>query len=164
MLVCAAHDMVTSMPPVETHDRPCRILIIEDDPDDVYLFQKALRTAETVIGAEVETEHVDNGLDAVFLVSREDQLDRLPDALVLDLNMPRLDGMSFLRSLRNSLALRDLPVFVLTTTSASSIHAEAMQAGADKVYVKPNDGDQLAAIAMDVVHGALSRRSANPRS
>ena len=75
----------------------------------------------------------------------------LPDILVLDLNMPKLDGIKFLMSLRQSLFLKDLPVFVLTTTTARSIHEEAMRAGADKVYVKPNDANSLLSIALDMV-------------
>ncbi len=61
----------------------------------------------------------------------------LPDVLVLDLNMPRLNGIEFLRSLRNSLVLWDLPVFVLTTSGDPAIHEEALQAGADQVFAKP---------------------------
>lgn len=150
--------MVILMSAVDTKEKACRIMIIEDDQDDVYLLERALDGAHHILNRRIETEHVDNGLDAVFRVSREDQTDKLPDALVLDLNMPRLDGIRFLRSLRNSLQLRDLPVFVLTTTTAPSIHEEAMRAGADKVYVKPNDADALLAIALEIVVAAASRR------
>nr|WP_256381004.1 response regulator [Methylosinus sp. PW1] len=84
--------------------------------------------------------------------------DKLPDVLVLDLNMPRLDGVKFLKSLRRSLLLKELPVFVLTTSTAPSIHEEAMRAGADKVFVKPNDAEALLAIALEIVSSALERR------
>jgi two-component system, chemotaxis family, chemotaxis protein CheY len=134
--------------------RPCRVMIIEDDEDDVFLLKRALQQARRSLERDIECEQVDNGLDALFLVTREDLTERLPDALVLDLNMPRLDGIKFLRSLRQSLQLRDLPVFVLTTTSATSIHKEALQAGADRVFVKPNDANALAAIAMEIVGSA----------
>ncbi|MGA8170359.1 MAG: response regulator, partial [Methylocystis sp.] len=80
------------------------------------------------------------GLDALYLVSRQDLTERLPDALVLDLNMPRLDGIKFLKSLRQALLLEALPVFVLTTTTATSIHDEAMRANelvCDARYPKP---------------------------
>jgi CheY-like chemotaxis protein len=96
------------MSTVDTKQRTCRILIIEDDQDDVFLFKRALDRVQRILKCGIETEHVDNGLDALFLVSREDLTDKLPDALVLDLNMPRLDGIKFLRSLRKSLLLKDL--------------------------------------------------------
>lgn len=143
---------------VESKERACRILIIEDDYDDVFLLRRALDTAERILHRRIVCEHVDNGRDAVFLVSREDQTDKLPDALILDLNMPKLNGVEFLRSLRNSLLLKNLPVFVLTTTATPSIHEEAMRAGADKIYVKPNDAEALGAIALEIASAALSRR------
>ena len=127
------------------------MLIVEDDEDDVFLFKRALERARTAFACEIECEEVGNGLDALFLVSREDLTEKLPDALVLDLNMPRLNGLEFLRSLRQSLALRHVPVFVLTTTTAPAIHREAMEAGANRVYVKPNDSEALAAIAWEIV-------------
>jgi two-component system, chemotaxis family, chemotaxis protein CheY len=150
--------MVIEMPPVETTNRACRVLIIEDDQDDVFLFKRALDSARAILHREIECEQVDNGLDAIFLVSREEITDKLPDVLVLDLNMPRLDGVKFLKSLRRSLLLKDLPVYVLTTSTAPAIHEEAMRAGADKVFVKPNDAEALLAIALEIVGAALARR------
>lgn len=126
-------------------------MIIEDDPDDVFLFKRALERARLVLNREIKWEHVSNGLDAILLVSQKDIIDKLPDALVLDLNMPRLDGIKFLRSLRNSLVLEDLPVFVLTTSTEAAVHAEAIRAGADKVFVKPNNTEALLEIALEIV-------------
>ena len=78
--------------------------------------------------------------------------ENLPDILVLDLNMPKLDGMKFLRSLRQSLFLKDLPVFVLTTTTAKSIHEEAMRGRRQQgTHVKPDDAKALLSIALDMV-------------
>lgn len=131
-------------------------MIIEDDDDDVFLLKRALDRARLGLDKEMEVERVDNGLDALLLISREDLIDKLPDALILDLNMPRLDGVKFLRSLRRSLMLKDLPVFVLTTTTAPLIHAEAMSAGANKVFVKPTDLNALAAIAQEIIAQAAS--------
>lgn len=139
--------------------RPCRILIIEDDEDDVFLLKRALDRARLSLELDIECEHVNNGLDALFLVSKEDLTATLPDALILDLNMPRLDGIKFLRSLRQSLLLKDLPVFVLTTTTAVSIHDEALRAGADKVFVKPNDAEALATIAREIMMSATRGNS-----
>jgi two-component system, chemotaxis family, chemotaxis protein CheY len=149
-------EMVVEMPGVETKQRNFRVLMIEDDEDDVFLFRRALDAAKAELGLEVACERIDNGLDALYLVTREDLTENLPDALVLDLNMPRLDGLKFLKSLRCSLRLKAIPVFVLTTTSAPSIHEEAMGAGANKVYVKPNDSGALHAIATEILT-ALAR-------
>ena len=125
-------------------------MIVEDDRDDVFLLNRAFDDARRMLECDIQTEHVENGLDALYLVSRQDLTEKLPDVLVLDLNMPQLDGIKFLKSLRQSLLLKDLPVFVLTTATATSIHHEAMRAGADKVYVKPNNSKALLSIALDI--------------
>jgi two-component system, chemotaxis family, chemotaxis protein CheY len=146
----------------ETKDRVCRILIIEDDLDDVFLFRRAVDRASLILSCEIVCEQVSNGLDAIFLITREDLMAKLLDAVVLDLNMPRFDGMQFLQSLRHSLALNDLPVFVLTTSAEPALHAEARKAGADKVFVKPNDTEALLQIALEIVTDGFSTPKHGP--
>ena len=126
-------------------------MIIDDDRDDVFLLNRALDDARRILKCDIQTEHIENGLDALYLVSRQDLTGKVPDVLVLDLSMPRLDGIKFLKSLRQSLLLTDVLVLVLTTTTATSMHEEAIRAGADKVYVKPNDSKALLSIALDIV-------------
>ncbi len=126
-------------------------MLIEDDPDDVFLFERALDSVKADLRREVALEHAGDGLQAAYQVSIEDLTNRLPDVLVLDLNMPRLDGVKFLRALRGTLELSDVPVFVLTTSTARPVHEEALRAGADKVYVKPDSADALSAIAAEIV-------------
>jgi two-component system, chemotaxis family, chemotaxis protein CheY len=139
------------MSAAEAKEKACKVLIIEDDPDDIFLFRRAVERARLILNREINLEDVGNGLDALIRVSRLDVMDELPDVLVLDLNMPRLNGIEFLRSLRNSLVLWDLPVFVLTTSGESAIHDEATRAGADKVYIKPHNADGLVQIALEIV-------------
>ena len=131
--------------------RPCRVLLIEDDPDDVFLFERALDSVKVGLRHEVALELVRDGLEAAFLVSVEDLTDRLPDVMVLDLNMPRLNGVKFLHVLRETIELSEVPVFVLTTSTARPVHDEALRAGADKVFVKPDSADALSAIAAEIV-------------
>jgi two-component system, chemotaxis family, chemotaxis protein CheY len=150
--------MVTHMSAVEAKERACRVLIIEDDEDDVFLIKRALDRAGCILKRDIESEHVENGLEALFRVSKLDHTETLPDVLILDLNMPRINGIAFLRSLRESLLLKDLPVFVLTTCASSSIHEEAIRAGADRIFVKPRDDDALRAIATEIVAAATNWR------
>jgi two-component system chemotaxis response regulator CheY len=131
--------------------RPCRVMLIEDDPDDVFLFERALDNVKTGLQQEIALERAGDGLEAAYRVSIEDLTNRLPDVLVLDLNMPRLNGVKFLRALRATLELSELPVFVLTTSTARPVHDEALRAGADKVYAKPDSADALSAIASEIV-------------
>jgi CheY-like chemotaxis protein len=139
--------------------KECRVVLIEDDPDDVYLFRRALEEVHLAPPIEVALEHVDNGLDALFFVSHRDLIGRLPDVFVLDLNMPRLDGVKFLKTTRESFHLRDIPVVVLTTSAEGAVHAAAMRAGADKVFVKPDNAPALEAIAREIVERGVAYAS-----
>jgi CheY-like chemotaxis protein len=135
-------------------------MLIEDDPDDVYLFERALDQVKAGIGREVVLETVGDGLDATYQISIEDLTNRLPDILVLDLNMPRPNGVKFLHALRATFQLSELPVVVLTTSSAEPVHDEALRAGADKVFVKPDNADDLLQIAAEVIdRGVVYRQS-----
>ena len=136
--------------------RPCRVLLIEDDPDDIFLFERALDRMRARTGREVALEHAGDGLDAAYRVSLEDLTNKLPDVLVLDLNMPRLNGVKFLHALRATLELSELPVFVLTTSTARPVHEEALRAGADKVFVKPDSADALSEIAAEIVERGMA--------
>ncbi len=138
--------------------KPCRVMLIEDDPDDVYLFERALDRVKAGIGREVVLERAGDGLDAAYQISIEDLTNRLPDVLVLDINMPRLNGVKFLRALRGSFQLSDLPVVVLTTSTAKRVHDEALSAGADKVFVKPDDADALMEVVAEVIDRGVTYR------
>ncbi len=126
-------------------------MLIEDDPDDVFLFDRALDRVKARLGQEIVVEYAGDGLDAAYRVSVEDLTSKLPDVLVLDLNMPRLDGVKFLHTLRHTFELSQLPVIVLTTSTARPVHEEALRAGADKVFVKPDSANALSAIAAEIV-------------
>jgi len=126
-------------------------MLIEDDLDDVFLFERALDRVKAGLRQEAALEHSADGLDATYRVAIEDLTNRLPDVLVLDLNMPRLDGVKFLRALRGTLELNKLPVFVLTTSTERPVHEEALRAGADKIFVKPDSADAMSAIAAEIV-------------
>ena len=135
----------------EPTQTPCRVLLLEDDPDDVYLFERALDQVKAGIGREVILEHAGDGLEGTYQVSIDDLTNRLPHVVVLDLNMPRLNGVNFLHALRGTFELRDLPVVVLTTSTAKPVHDEALRAGADKVFVKPDTADALLEIAAEII-------------
>jgi len=135
-------------------------MLVEDDPDDVYLFERALDQVKAGIGRDIVLERAGDGLDAASQISIEDLTNRLPDVVVLDLNMPRLDGIKFLRALRGTFELSGLPVVVLTTSTAKPTHDEALKAGADTVFVKPDNADALLAIAAEIIdRGVIYARS-----
>ncbi len=66
-----------------------------------------------------------------------------PDAIITDINMPRMDGFGFITAVRGRDALRAVPILVLTTESAAEMKTRARDAGATGWIVKPFDPDKL---------------------
>ncbi len=103
-----------------------RILLIEDDMDLAASLKLALRKE----GYRVDHEATGNaGLAAA--------LDAPPDLLLLDLNLPDVDGLSICRELRNAGALGDLPIIMLTARSLEGDRVKGLDVGADDYVTKP---------------------------
>src|SRR3954470_21790249 len=93
------------------------ILLAKDSDDDVVLIRRALQTA----GVKARLQVVDNGQDAVdYLMGLDSYADRtrhpFPKLILLDLQMPRLNGFEVLKVIREKLHLTQLPVIVLTNS------------------------------------------------
>ncbi|WP_136650517.1 response regulator [Paracoccus aeridis] len=105
--------------------------------DDSRTIRDTLRI--TLVGAGMMVTTADDGLHALQLL---DQMDR-PDAIISDINMPRLDGFGFIRAVRAIDHLRAVPILVLTTESAPELRERARAAGATGWIVKPFDPGKL---------------------
>ncbi|ODN71927.1 response regulator [Methylobrevis pamukkalensis] len=139
------------MPTDHQLDSVCRILIVEDDPDDVFLLESAFSRVTAAAGTRLRVQTVGNGLEAINFVTMHDVVNDLPDIIVLDLNMPVIDGIGFLRSLRRSFDFEAIRVIVLTTSADHQIHATAREAGADEIFTKPDTREELVAIARRII-------------
>jgi CheY-like chemotaxis protein len=123
---------------------PLRILLVEDDAADAHLVRLAM--AETRINATLE--HVVDGREALEYLRRE--TDRFkealrPDLILLDLNMPRLDGREFLVAVKADVALRAIPVVVLSTSDVERDVRGAYRLGAAGYVAKPLDVSEFIA-------------------
>ena len=120
--------------------RKCfRILVVDDDPQDVELLCHALRTR----GTEFWMDTVGDGAEALAYLRREaPYADRpRPHLILLDLNMPRKDGRTFLAERRADLLLLAIPVVVLTTSGAECDVRDCYALGANCFVTKPVDYD-----------------------
>ena len=79
-----------------------------------------------------------NGRDAVEIASRE-----RPDLLIIDLNMPEMDGYEAIANLRKDLSMATLPIMVLTSEEGPGIERRVLELGADDYMLKPFDPDVL---------------------
>lgn len=125
------------MKPLAGAGRPARILLVEDNEDDVELTRLALARARLA----VTMEHVRSGEECLRRLRREDPLGgvQLPDLVLLDLNMPRMDGREVLQAIVADARLRHLPVIVLTTSDADADVLQAYRLRCNSYVVKPVD-------------------------
>ena len=120
------------------------ILLIEDNPDDVELTMRALEKSRISNEVVVARDGVE-GLD--YLYGRGDfagrDLDIMPQVILLDLNMPRMNGLEFLQRIRADERTRLLPVVVLTTSNEDRDKIESYKLGANSYVRKPVDFQQF---------------------
>jgi len=113
------------------------LLLAEDDEDDQFLFQEALAS----VHSGIECIMVNNGKEAMRLL-QQDVL-TLPDYIFLDLNMPVMDGLDCLASLKKDPMLKDIPVIIYSTTITELILAQTRKLGVHSTFKKPDSIDSL---------------------
>ena len=97
------------------------ILYAEDDPDDVFMVQEAFQHYDGV----VELLHAANGFEAIKQLKQARLRNTLPCLIILDINMPGMDGKETLIRIRQSEDFRNIPVVLFTTSSSESDKAFA---------------------------------------
>lgn len=111
-------------------DSVLRILLVEDDPDDIELMHDALKDNNILFSLDT----IKQG-DAVLPYL--EKTDIHPDVVVLDLNLPKMHGREVLKSIKSSPAIAHIPVVILTTSSAKKEIDYCIQNGADQYLIKP---------------------------
>ncbi len=124
------------------------ILLVEDDPGDVLIMREALEDSKIVNRLYT----VDNGEAAVdFLHQRGEFTDApRPDLILLDLNLPRLDGREVLARIKGEPSLRRTPVVVLTTSGAEEDIVRSYDLHANAYVTKPVDLDQFMKVVKQI--------------
>src|SRR4051812_1870021 len=119
----------------------CALLHVEDDDAAAFLFRLALDEAEL----PVSVYRVSDGQQALDFLRKTGryQKARTPALLVLDLNMPRVNGWTVLAERQKDHALQSIPTLVLSTASAQQNEARAIAAGAQYYLEKPMNFDLL---------------------
>lgn len=106
------------------------ILLVEDDELDVISVQRSLSKLES----DYELQTAYNGIEALHKLNG---MKELPDVILLDLNMPKMNGIELLRTLRAQERFRDLNVFVMTTSSEGPDRDMAEELGISGYIIKP---------------------------
>ena len=108
------------------------VLIVEDHDDTREMLQLIL----TIYGCRVLAAV--NGDDAIRLAEKT-----LPDLVLMDMKMPRLDGLSLTRAIRSHPTLSKVPIVAMTGMVTPQFHREAVNAGCDDCLDKPIDFERL---------------------
>jgi CheY-like chemotaxis protein len=112
-----------------------QILLVEDNPADIYLFRQALERA----GLTFELTVLMDGGDALAFARSDGKhsAGRVPDLLVLDLNLPKVGGCEVLEAVRQNANLSNLAVAVVTSSAASQDFERCTELGVARYLTKP---------------------------
>lgn len=131
-----------------TVGRPVEILLVEDNPADVRLTIEALREGKVRNNLSVARD----GVEALQHLRREGAYATAarPDLVLLDLNLPRRDGREVLAEIKADADLKQIPVVVLTTSSAEADILRSYSLHANCYITKPVDLDQFVQVVKSI--------------
>ena len=118
-----------------------KILYVEDNEGDILLLSEAIR--------ESEVDHVlnvvRNGKEAIRFLNKENEYEDMstPSLILLDINMPEMNGLEFLELVKTNEKFKQLPVIMFTTSSAKKDILEAYKRYANNYILKPSEVDEL---------------------
>lgn len=138
----------------ETQEPRIRILLIEDNPTDVELFRRALGVA----GLACDLTVLEDGAEALALLRLPDTEGVLPDLVVLDLNLPKHDGIEVLQAMRATTRYTSVPVAILSSSSSPRERAKIEQFRVSRYITKPPDLDQFMKIGFTLKELVAGRR------
>jgi CheY-like chemotaxis protein len=116
------------------------VLVVDDSPSVRRVVSNMLKSN----GWDVQVAR--DGVEALEVIARE-----RPAAVLLDIEMPRMDGYELMATIRSQEQYRGLPLVVLTSRAASKHHQRAMQLGADAYIVKPYQPEELLSTVSNLV-------------
>lgn len=134
------------------HENPQQfeVLLVEDELADAHLVRTAIRESRVLCSLH----HVLDGLDAFAFLGREEERYKhmpQPDLILLDLNMPRMNGREFLAAIKADARWASIPVVVLTTSEVERDVEAAYKLGASGFITKPVDIEQFIAVMSQVL-------------
>jgi two-component system, response regulator len=117
---------------------PVEILIVEDNPQDLELAQRALRKANLTNRIEIARDGAE-ALDFLFCEGAYAgrKIEDTPKVILLDLKLPKVDGLEVLKRIKSDPRTQSIPVVVLTSSKEQNDVVESYQLGVNSYIVKP---------------------------
>jgi CheY-like chemotaxis protein len=124
------------------------VLLVEDDPGDVLMTREAF--ADFKVHNQLHV--VNNGVDAMAFMRREGEYADAPrpDLVLLDLNLPKMDGREVLAAVKEDPDLRTIPIVVLTTSEAEEDVVRSYSLHANAYVTKPVDFDRFIEVVRQI--------------
>ena len=131
-----------------TSSKPVDILLVEDNPGDVRLTREALKESKVLNTLAVAVD----GVEALAYLRRKGRFAAAarPDLILLDLNLPRMNGRELLAVIKADAELRRIPVVILTTSAAEQDILNTYDLHANCYITKPVDLEQFIAVVRSV--------------
>jgi two-component system, chemotaxis family, response regulator Rcp1 len=131
---------------MEANGRKIQIFVVEDNPGDIQLLRMALDTADLDYALTV----VSDGREALDFVQQRGKYAHTspPDLAILDLNLPKNDGLEILAAMRANGAFQEVPVAVLSSSSSPRDRAGVERFGIGRFIAKPPDLDEYLKIGL----------------
>lgn len=128
--------------------RFAEVLLVEDNKDDVILTQQAFKQSRVAI----HLHNVKNGIDCMNFLRKEGEYEDVPtpDLILLDLNLPIMDGREVLEAISKDEALSHLPVVILTTSEDEKDVYNMYQLRCSSYIVKPIDFTQFLRVVKEL--------------
>jgi chemotaxis family two-component system response regulator Rcp1 len=131
-----------------TAGRPIEILLVEDNPGDVRLTIEGLNESKVRNNLHIARD----GVEAMVFLRREGNFTGAvrPDLILLDLNLPRMDGREVLAEVKSDVNLKTIPVVVLTTSRAEQDVLRSYELQANCYITKPVDLEQFITVVKSI--------------
>lgn len=120
-------------------NEPVTILLVEDDEVDVMNVKRAFKKSNISNPLLI----ANNGIEALDILRKEQEGVKRPQVILLDLNMPKMGGIEFLKELRADEALHSISVFVMTTSNEEKDKVDAYNLNVAGYILKPLSMDQF---------------------
>ncbi len=134
--------------------KPIRILLVEDNEGDIILTEEAFREGKFSNKIDV----VRDGEEAMRYLLKENPFTdaATPDMILLDINLPKIDGKNVLRFIKTHVVLKSIPVIILTTSAAEKDIDESYSGHANCYIIKPVRFDSFLSVVQSIENFWLS--------
>lgn len=122
-------------------EKAVNLLLVEDNPGDVRLTQEALKESNAKVNLHVVVDG-EEALDFLFQRNSFEEASK-PDIILLDLNLPKKNGLEVLEEIKKHEVLRTIPVIILTTSDAEHDILKGYSMHANCFIIKPVDFDEF---------------------